>query len=193
MHDRPNLAPLPNRRALLVAGAAGLVSTLAAPAAWADAAELVQEARRALDRLYREDDTARALGARARAVLVFPEITKAGFIVGGENGEGVLLMGQQVVGFFRTSAGSIGLQAGAQKYGYALFFMNDKAIDYVRRNQGFSIGSGPSVVLVDKGFAKSLNTTTLRKDIYAVVFDQRGLMGGIGLQGSKISQIKPPE
>lgn len=193
MHDRPNLAPLPNRRALLVAGAAGLVSTLAAPAAWADAAELVQEARRALDRLYGEDETARALGARARAVLVFPEITKAGFIVGGENGEGVLLMGQQVVGFFRTSAGSIGLQAGAQKYGYALFFMNDKAIDYVRRNQGFSIGSGPSVVLVDKGFAKSLNTTTLRKDIYAVVFDQRGLMGGIGLQGSKISQIKPPE
>jgi lipid-binding SYLF domain-containing protein len=124
-------------------------------------------------------------------VLVFPKITKAGFIVGGENGQGTMFMGRAVIGYFQITAGSIGLQAGAQTYGYALFFMNQKAIDYVRQSDGWSIGTGPTVVIVDKGAATSLNTTTLRKDVYAVAFDQRGLMAGIGLQGSKISHIKP--
>lgn len=194
MRSRPNVPRLSNRRAVLVAGAAGLAATFVGPAAWADdASEVARQAREALDKLYAEDDTARALGARSRAVLVFPEITKAGFIVGGENGQGVMFAGPKVVGFFQISSGSFGLQAGAQKYGYALFFLNDKAIDYVRSKQGFSIGSGPSVVLVDKGFARSMNTTTLRKDVYAVAFNQRGLMGGLGLQGSKISEIDPPK
>lgn len=194
MRSRSNFPRLSNRRAVLVAGAAGLAVTAVGPAAWADdASEIVRQAREALDKLYAGDDTARALGARSRAVLVFPEITKAGFIVGGENGQGVMFVGPRVAGFFQISAGSFGLQAGAQKYGYALFFLNDKAIDYVRSKQGFSIGTGPSVVLVDKGFARSMNTTTLRKDVYAVAFDQRGLMGGLGLQGSKISEIEPPK
>ena len=194
MRSRPRVPLLSSRRAVLVGGAAGLAVTVVGPAAWADdASEIARQAREALDKLYAEDDTARALGARSRAVLVFPEITKAGFIVGGENGQGVMFVGAKVVGFFQISAGSFGLQAGAQKYGYALFFLNDKAIDYVRSKQGFSIGTGPSVVLVDKGFARSMNTTTLRKDVYAVAFNQRGLMGGLGLQGSKISEIEPPK
>jgi lipid-binding SYLF domain-containing protein len=179
---------------MLVTGAAGLATAVAAPAALADAgdaAKLVGEARRAIDKLLAEDEDARRLNARGRAVLVFPEITKAGFIVGAQNGEGVMFMGRNVVGFYSIASGSFGLQFGAQKYGLALFFMNQQAIDYLRRNRGFSVGAGPSVVAVDKGASKQLSTTTGLQDIYAVAFDQRGLMAGLTLQGSKISQINP--
>ena len=196
MYSRPNLPSFPDRRALIVAGAAGLATAVAGPAAWADAADaakLVGHARQAINKLLAEDDDARRLNARGRAVLVFPEITKAGFIVGAQNGEGVMFMGPNVVGFYSISGGSFGLQAGAQKYGLALFFMNRQAIDYLRQNRGFSIGAGPSVAAVNKGVAKGLSTATGIHDIYAEAFDQRGLMASLSIQGSKISEIKPPK
>jgi lipid-binding SYLF domain-containing protein len=124
-------------------------------------------------------------------VLIFPEITKAGFIVGAENGQGVMFMRRRVAGFYQITAGSFGLQVGAQKSGLALFFMNGQAIDYLQRNKGFSIGAGPSVTVVDKGAGKHLSTTTGLQDIYALAFDQRGLMAGLTVQGSKISQFTP--
>jgi lipid-binding SYLF domain-containing protein len=194
MHSRSNVPLFPNRRGMFVAGAAGLVAVVAAPAAWADAgdaAKLVREARRAIDKLLAEDEDARRLNARGRAVLVFPEITKAGFIVGAQNGDGVMFMGRNVIGFYSITAGSFGLQFGAQKYGLAMFFMNPQAIDYLRRNRGFSVGAGPSVVAIDKGASKHLSTTTGLQDVYAVAFDQRGLMAGLTVQGSKISEINP--
>ena len=83
------------------------------------------------------------------------------------------------------------MQAGAQKFSYAMFFMNQKAVDYAKSSSGWSFGSGPSVVLVDEGFAKSTNTTTLSQDVYAMAFKQKGLMAGAGLEGSKITQIYP--
>lgn len=195
MHNRPNVSPLPNRRVLLVAGAAGLAVTAGGLPAWAEdeAAKLVRDARRALDKLLATDEDARRLNARALAVLVFPEITKAGFIVGAENGEGVMFMGSRVVGFYSITAGSFGLQVGAQKFGLALFFMTRQAIDYLRRNKGFSIGAGPSVTAVNKGVSKGLSTTTGLQDIYAEAFDQRGLMASLSIQGSKISEIAPPK
>ena len=195
MHSRSNDPPLSRRRAVLVAGAAGLAAAVTGPAAWADdeAAKLVRDSRRALDKLLSGDEDARRLNARARAVLVFPEITKAGFIVGAGNGDGVMFMGPNVVGFYSITAGSFGLQFGAEKYGLALFFMNAQAIDYLKRNKGFSVGAGPSVVAVNKGAAKRLSTTTGLQDIYAESFDQRGLMASLSVQGSKIAEIKPPE
>lgn len=194
MHSRPNVPPVPNRRALLVAGAAGLAVTVAGPSAWAEkaAANLVRDSRQALNKLLSGDEDARGLNARARAVLVFPEITKAGFIVGAENGQGVMFMGPRVAGFYQITGGSFGLQAGAQTFGLALFFMNRRAIDYLRQNKGFSIGAGPSVVAVNKGASKGLSTTTGLQDIYAEAFDRRGLMASLSVQGSKISQINPP-
>lgn len=195
MHSRPNVSPLSNRRALLVAGAASLVATFAGPVAWADddAAKLANQSRRALDKLLAEDDDARRLNARAIAVLVFPEITKAGIIVGAQNGQGALFMGPRVMGFYQITAGSFGLQFGAQKSGLALFFMNRRALDYVQNNHGFSIGAGPSVTAVNKGASKHLGTATGLQDIYAVPFDQRGLMAGVTITGSKISEIHPGE
>ena len=81
------------------------------------------------------------------------------------------------------------MQAGAQKFGYALFFMNDKALAQLDKADGFEVGVGPSVVVVDQGMAKNATTTTMKDDIYAFVFGQKGLMAGVGLQGNKIKRI----
>jgi lipid-binding SYLF domain-containing protein len=76
-----------------------------------------------------------------------------------------------------------------EKFGYALFFINGNALAYLKKSKGWSLGGGPSLVIVDKGFAKSFSTTTARKDVYAIVFNQKGLMDGIGIEGSKITRI----
>ena len=155
----------------------------------ATAAELNADGRAALGRLYAQSSKAAQLGRSARAILVFPKIVKAGLVVGGQSGEGVLLVGGKPSGYYRISAASFGLQAGGQSFSYALFLMNDKALNYVRKNE-WAIGSGPSVVVMDQGKAMNTNTTTLRKDVYAFPFGQKGLMAGLGLEGSKIKQIK---
>jgi lipid-binding SYLF domain-containing protein len=124
-------------------------------------------------------------------MLVFPNIVKAGFIVGGQYGDGSLLKAGRTTGYFRSLAGSFGLQAGAQSYGYVLFFMDNASLRYLDRSQGWELGTGPSLVILDKGFGKNLSTTTMRKGVYAFIFDQKGLMAGIGIQGSKITRIHP--
>ena len=69
--------------------------------------------------------------------------------------------------------------------------MTDSSLDYLAKSDGWEIGSGPSLVVVDEGFAKSMTSTTLTQDVYAFIFDQKGLMAGIGIQGSKITRIHP--
>ena len=157
------------------------------------ASEIDQNVTAALNGLYSRNDTARALGAKAEGVLVFPDIKKAAFIVGAQYGYGALRKGGTTVGYYRTAAASYGLQAGVKKFGYALFFMTDSALAYLDNSGGWAIGTGPSVVVLDTGAAKSLTTTNLRSDVYAFVFNQQGLMGGIGLEGSKITKIVPSE
>ena len=159
------------------------------PAMAASAAELNREAAMALKLLYDSEPAAKALGAKARGILVFPSIIKAGFIVGGQYGEGALRKGDRTVAYYNTVAASYGLQAGAQSFGYALFFMNDSAMKYLDKSDGWEIGTGPSIVIVDKGKAGGITTTTAQADVYAFFFDQQGLMAGLGLQGSKISRI----
>ena len=186
----PRLAD--RRTVLTMAGALAVPLVLMPAAAWAASAqEITARGRAALNTLYASNPTASALGKRARAVLVFPSITKAGFIVGGQGGEGVLLVGGKPASFHRIAAASYGLQAGAQKFGYALFFITQSSLDELRTRDGWAIGSGPSLVVIDEGMAKSMNTTTLQKDVYAVAFNQRGLMAGLGLEGSKITEFKP--
>jgi lipid-binding SYLF domain-containing protein len=159
------------------------------PAMAASAAELNREAAAALKQLYDSEPAAKALGAKTKGILVFPSIIKAGFIVGGQYGEGALRKGDRTVAYYNTVAASYGLQAGAQSFGYALFFMNDSAMKYLDKSDGWEIGTGPSIVIVDKGKAGGITTTTAQADVYAFFFDQQGLMAGLGLQGSKISRI----
>jgi lipid-binding SYLF domain-containing protein len=97
----------------------------------------------------------------------------------------------RTVAYYNTVAASYGLQAGVQSFSYALFFMTDDALKYLDKSEGWEVGVGPSIVVVDAGAAKSLTTTTAKSDVYAFIFDQKGLMAGLGLQGSKITKINP--
>jgi lipid-binding SYLF domain-containing protein len=152
-------------------------------------AALEQSSRQALSLLIKDDPSADALNDKAIAVLVFPKVTKAGLIVGGQYGEGVLWRDGKAVGFYNTAGASVGFQAGAQEFGYALFFMKDSALKALDTAQGFEVGVGPNIVVMDKGMAVSRTTTTIQNDIYAFIFDQRGLMAGLGIQGNKITKI----
>ena len=152
----------------------------------ASADDLISESRRALQQLVAQNPAAARCKSRAVAVLVFPDVVKAGFIFGAQGGKGILFVHGRASGRYRTVAASYGLQAGVQKFGYALFLMNQNAVDWVNNTRGWEIGTGPSVVIVDKGMARGLTTDTLHSGIYAFTFDQQGLMAGLGLQGSKI-------
>jgi lipid-binding SYLF domain-containing protein len=155
------------------------------------AAEIDRKVDSALQKLYASTPVAKELSTIARGILVFPDIIKGGLIIGGQYGKGALRKGGKTIGYYNTVAASYGLQAGVQKFGYALFFITQSALDHLRKSSGWEIGVGPSVVVVDEGIAKSLTTTTAKSDIYAFFFDQKGLMAGMGLQGSKISRITP--
>ena len=155
----------------------------------ASAAEINRDAAKTLQKLYEKSSTAKALSEQAKAILVFPAITKAGFIVGGQYGEGVLMKEGKAIAYYNTVSGSYGLQAGIQKYGYVLFFMTDSAQRYLDRSDGWELGVGPSIVVVDVGAATGLSTTTAKSDIYAFFFDQKGIMAGLGLQGTKVTKI----
>jgi lipid-binding SYLF domain-containing protein len=155
------------------------------------ASEIDGKVTASLNELYSQNEAARALAAKARAILVFPDIRKGAFIVGAQYGYGALRKGSQPAAYYRTSAASYGFQGGVKKFAYALFFMTDSSLDYLDKSGGWAIGTGPSVVLVDQGMARSLTTTSLRSDVYAFVFGQSGLMGGMGIEGSKITRITP--
>lgn len=177
-------------RALAVALALVLPMVTSSPAFAASASELNAASKQALTRLVAGAPAAKALNSKAIAVLVFPSITKAGFMVGGQFGEGVLYKGGKPVGYYNTGGASYGLQAGAQQYGYAMFFMTQKALNALNAQEGFEVGVGPSVVVVDEGMAKTATTKTMTDDVYAFVFGQKGLMAGVGIQGNKITRIK---
>jgi lipid-binding SYLF domain-containing protein len=179
-------------RKVLIAGLSGVLATALmtqAVGAAGDRAKLTKDSQAALNSLYAKVVGAKALGAKAIAILVFPKITKAGFGVGGQSGEGTLFKSGKAVAFYRTSGASVGLQIGAQTYGYTMFFMNQNALSALDTANGFEVGVGPSVVVMDEGKAKTSTTTTMKDDIYAFIFSQQGLMAGLGIQGNKITKL----
>jgi lipid-binding SYLF domain-containing protein len=157
----------------------------------ASASAIDRDARASLADLYKHTPGAKALGDKAVAVLVFPSIVKGGFIIAGQYGDGALRKGGKTVAYYRSLAASYGFQAGIQAFGYVLFFMDDESVRYLDNSAGFELGTGPSLVVLDSGFGKNLSTTTLQKGVYAFIFDQKGLMGGVGIQGTKITKINP--
>ena len=174
--------------ALVLVGFNGLMPTMALAAS---ERSISRDARGALADLYRKVPGAKALGDKAVGVLVFPSIVKGGFIIAGQYGDGALFKGGKTVAYYRSLAASYGFQAGIQAFGYALFFMDNASLQYIDNSAGFELGTGPSLVVLDAGFGKNFSSTTLQKGIYAFIFDQKGLMGGIGIQGSKITRINP--
>ncbi|MFC1580616.1 YSC84-related protein [Thermodesulfobacteriota bacterium] len=154
------------------------------------ATEIDRDAKAALKKLYAESASAKAMGEKAKGILIFPAIIKGGFLVGGQYGEGAFIKGGKTNGYYNTIQMSYGLQAGLQKYGYALFFMTESGMKWLDKSDGWEIGVGPSIVVVDASAGTSMTSTTLQADIYAVFFNQQGLMGGLGLQGTKITKMK---
>jgi len=157
----------------------------------ASASAIDRDARASLAQLYQNTPGAKALADKAVAILVFPSIVKGGFIIAGQFGDGALRKNNKSVAYYRSLAASYGFQAGIQAFGYVLFFMDDASLQYLDNSEGFELGVGPSLVVLDAGFGKNLSTTTLQKGVYAFIFDQKGLMGGVGIQGTKITRINP--
>ncbi|NQY14996.1 MAG: lipid-binding SYLF domain-containing protein [Henriciella sp.] len=173
--------------ALLALPALSACSTVANSAA--SQADITASSSQALNKLVRDNPAAAAISQQSRAVLVFPEMVKGGLVVGGAYGEGELRKGGRTTGYYTSFTGSWGLQAGAQSYGYAVFLMNDNAIQYLEESDGWEIGVGPTVVVVNAGVAENLSSSTLQDDAYAFIFDQRGLMAGVSIEGTKVTKV----
>lgn len=183
---------IPFLKSLCFATTLTLLAGTPTPALAADSAAAIdRDATAALTKLYREVPSAKSLAQKAKAILIFPSVVKGGLMIGGQYGNGALRKAGKTVGYYNTSAVSYGLQAGAQSFGYVLFLMTDAAVAYLGKSDGWEIGVGPSLVVLDEGMAKSLSTTSLREDVYAIIFGQKGLMAGVGLQGAKITRIHP--
>jgi len=154
------------------------------------AEQLNKDSLQALNDLYKTNPVAESLSKEAKAILVFPSIVKAGFVFGGSYGEGVLIKKSVIADYYNSVSASWGWQVGVQSYGYVVFLMSNSAVKYLEKSKGWEFGVGPTVTVVDAGIAKNLSTSTLRSDAYAFIFDQKGLMASLSIEGTKISRIK---
>lgn len=127
--------------------------------------------------------------ARAKGVLVFPTVIKAGFGIGGEYGEGALKIGGKTVEYYSTAAASIGLQLGAQSKSVVLVFMNHDALKKFRNSSGWKAGVDGSVAVIEWGAAEDINTVDIQDPIIGFVFSNKGLMYNLTLEGSKFTKI----
>ena len=153
--------------------------------------DINKDASQALANLYKSNKVADELSKRAVAVLVFPNIIKAGLIFDGSYGEGVLIKKGEYIGYYNSVGGPWGPQAGAQSYSYAILLMTDKAAKYLEDSRGWEIGVGPTMVVINEGAAKNLSSSTFKDDTYAYafIFDQQSFMLEVSIEGTKISQI----
>ena len=177
--------------AALILGTALASMALVSQARAATAAEIDAEVDKSLADLRAEEPDLAKFLDEAVGVLVFPEIIKGGLIVGGQYGEGALRMGGKTRDYYSTVAASIGLQAGGQIFGYAVLFLTEPALSYLDDSAGWDIGSAPTLVYGDEGWSSSLSVQDIQDGLLVVFFDQEGVMGGLGIQGAKITRITP--
>ncbi|HDR9473342.1 BPSL1445 family SYLF domain-containing lipoprotein [Burkholderia multivorans] len=143
-----------------------------------------------LSRLYSTVKGSRELVAKSRGVLVFPEVLQAGFIVGGQSGNGALRVGGSTVGYYNTSSLSVGLQAGAQSKAIVFLFMTQQALDEFRNSEGWAAGAGASVALVKMGANGAVDTNTATAPVQVIVLTNAGLMGDVSINGTKVTKLK---
>ena len=153
------------------------------------AAALADECRSALNELYAEAPQAQSIANDAEGVLVFPNVVKAGLGIGGETGNGCLLQGGEVAGYYNKSGASIGFQAGAQSRSEVMMFMSEAALDKLRRREGLEFGADASVVVLDMGAGGTLDTGTIDSEVLAFIFGEAGLMASASLEGAKVTPI----
>ncbi|AOI78850.1 MULTISPECIES: BPSL1445 family SYLF domain-containing lipoprotein [Burkholderia] len=143
-----------------------------------------------LSRMYSTVKGSRELVAKSRGVLVFPEVLQAGFIVGGQSGNGALRVGGSTVGYYNTSSLSVGLQAGAQSKAIVFLFMTQQALDEFRNSDGWAAGAGASVALVKMGANGAVDSNTATAPVQVVVLTNAGLMGDVSINGTKVTKLK---
>jgi lipid-binding SYLF domain-containing protein len=154
-------------------------------------AQLDQDVQQTLDRLYRSVPESRSLAQQAEGVLVFPGVLGASFIVGASHGDGSLLMDGAKAGYYTTTSGSIGFQAGAQSQAVIYMLMTEKALNRVRSDNGWSIGASAGVAVADIGANGQITNDTANKEVVAFVMNNQGIQGGVSLNGAKISKVSP--
>lgn len=171
----------------LALGVAALAST---PGKAATAAEIDVGARATMEKLYLRVRSGYDLASRAAGILVFPQVVKAGMGIGGEYGEGVLLVRGRPVAYYNTISASIGFQLGAQARSVVIMFMTPESLDSFRRKQGWKVGVDGSVTLVTIGAGGAIDTNTINKPVIGFILDGKGLMYNLTLEGSKITRIE---
>jgi lipid-binding SYLF domain-containing protein len=144
----------------------------------------------ALANLFQQEAGSRELVGRAKAVLVFPAVLEAGFIVGASRGDGALRKGGKTVSYHRTTAGSIGLQAGAQSTAMFLLFMTDDALRSFESSRGWTAGVDASVTVLTVGASAQMTTATAQQPVIGYVLSNSGLMAGVSVDGARITRLK---
>ena len=152
--------------------------------------ELDAEVQATIDKLYADKPAAKVLGQKAKGILVFPTVVKGGFFIGGEFGDGALLINQQIKDYYRTISASFGLQAGAQARSQIIMFMTDEALNTFRNSSGWEAGVDGSVAIAQFGAGGAIDTQTSQAPIVGFITDNKGLMYNLTLEGTKISRIK---
>lgn len=168
-----------------------MLMALAIPAAQATSREQIDaEVREAIQDLYKHSSAAKELAAKSAGMLVFPEVYKAGVGIGGEFGEGALLVGGRTVAYYNTASASVGFQLGAQKKSQVILFMSGKELQKFRNSDGWKVGVDGSVALATLGAGGTIDTETAKKPIIGFIFSNKGLMYNLTFEGSKITEIE---
>jgi lipid-binding SYLF domain-containing protein len=179
----------PARRTWMLVTTAAAAVLVAGAALALDTAAVDQQVSATLQHFYSLADKNKGLADGAAAVLVFPRITKAGAGVGGEHGDGALLVNGKTMGYYSVSGASVGLTLGVSRHSEVILFQTPEARDKFIHSQDWSIGADTSVAVAKKGAGGNYDTQTLSKPVIAFVFGEKGLMGDVSLAGAKISKI----
>lgn len=155
----------------------------------ASAREIDAGVRETIDRFFDSVRGARELANKSVGVLVFPSVVKAGIGVGGEYGEGALLIDRQTADYYNTVSASFGFQLGVQERSVIILFMTDSALRQFRKTAGWKVGVDGSVAIITVGAGGSVDTNKITSPVVGFILDPKGLMYNLTLEGSKISRI----
>lgn len=143
----------------------------------------------ALSKLYAQAPGSRELVAKATGMLVFPAVVSAGFVVGGSYGQGALLEGSRTTGYYSTTAGSVGLLAGADSKALYILFMNQDALGKFKASNGWTAGADANVTALKYGANGNIDTQTIKSSVVSFTLSNGGLMANLSVDGTKITKL----
>jgi lipid-binding SYLF domain-containing protein len=156
----------------------------------ASKAEIDAKVREAVENFYKQTSAGKQLAQKASGMLVFPEVIKAGIGIGGEYGEGALIVKGRTAAYYSTAAASIGFQLGAQIKSQIILFMNPKVLENFRKSEGWKAGVDGSVALATLGAGGEISTDTVKQPIIGFIFSNKGLMYNLTFEGAKITRLE---